>query len=115
MIDNLLPFLTFGLLAVAIQDTQVESTVGAVFGPVAIVCCVLYILFADGLGEGQSIGKRLLGIRVVDSRTGAPCTYRQSFVRNIFYIIGIFDWICIFGEQRQRLGDMVARTIVIDV
>lgn len=72
-----------------------------------------YLFLADGLHEGQSFAKQLLGVRVVHAETGAPCTFGKSFVRNIFTILGPIDWIFIFGERHQRLGDKVAGTIVV--
>ena len=81
---------------------------------VAALFGALYTLFADGLEGGQSIGKRLVGIRVVSMETGAPCTFGQSFVRNLLLmILGPIDWIFILGERHQRLGDKAAGTIVI--
>ena len=74
----------------------------------------LYTLLADGLEGGQSIGKRVLGLRVVSMATGAPCTFGQSFLRNLLLmILGPIDWIFIFGERHQRLGDKAAGTIVV--
>ena len=53
---------------------------------------------------------------MIDQRNGLPCSAWQSFVRNLLlFACGFFDWIAIFGERRQRLGDMAARTIVVDV
>jgi uncharacterized RDD family membrane protein YckC len=72
-----------------------------------------YLFLADGLHEGQSFAKQLLGVRVVDATTGAPCTFGQSFARNIFTVLGPIDWIFIFGDRHQRLGDKVAGTIVV--
>ena len=72
-----------------------------------------YILFADGLQHGQSLGKRVLGLAVIDERTGADCTFGKSFVRNFLMCLGFWDWIFIFGEKRQRLGDKAAGTIVV--
>jgi uncharacterized RDD family membrane protein YckC len=72
-----------------------------------------YLFLGDGLHEGQSFAKQLLGVRVVDAETGAPCTFGKSFVRNIFTILGPIDWIFIFGERHQRLGDKVAGTLVV--
>ena len=72
-----------------------------------------YLFLGDGLHEGQSFAKQMLGVRVVDAATGKPCTFGQSFVRNIFTILGPIDWIFIFGESHQRLGDKVAGTIVV--
>ena len=81
---------------------------------VATLFGVLYTLLADGLEGGQSIGKRMLGLRVISMATGAPCTFGQSFLRNLLLmILGPIDWIFIFGERHQRLGDKAAGTIVI--
>jgi uncharacterized RDD family membrane protein YckC len=74
---------------------------------------VFYLLFADGLGNGQSLGKKLIGTAVVDEQTGAPCSYWKSFVRNVVMFFGVFDWAFIFGDRRQRLGDKAASTVVI--
>jgi uncharacterized RDD family membrane protein YckC len=73
-----------------------------------------YLLFADGLPGSGSWGKHMLGAVVIDERTGRPCTFGQSFVRNIFLIVlGPIDWLFIFGQKHQRLGDKVAHTVVV--
>ena len=87
---------------------------GIVLILVAALFGALYTLLADGLEGGQSVGKRLVGIRVISMETGAPCTYGQSFVRNLLLmILGPIDWIFILGERHQRLGDKAAGTIVV--
>jgi uncharacterized RDD family membrane protein YckC len=64
---------------------------------------------------GQSFGKRAVGTAVVHAVSGAPCTAGQSFVRNLLlYLLGPIDWIFIFGERHQRLGDKLANTIVVE-
>jgi uncharacterized RDD family membrane protein YckC len=89
------------------------DSVGIV-GVVALVLCVGYYLFADALPGGQSYGKRLLGMVVVDAKTGAPCRVWQSVVRNLtLAFLGPLDWLFIFGARHQRLGDMAAGTIVV--
>lgn len=73
-----------------------------------------YYFFADGLAGGQSYGKRWMGIRVVDDRSGKPCSFGQSFLRNLLLaILGPIDWVFIFGERHQRLGDKAAHTFVL--
>lgn len=72
-----------------------------------------YLFLGDGLHHGQSFAKQWLGIRVVEAETGKPCTFGRSFVRNIFTILGPLDWIFIFGDAHQRLGDKAAGTMVI--
>ena len=75
---------------------------------------VFYYLFADGFPGGQSLGKRWIGMYVIDERSGEPCTFGDSFIRNIFLAaLGPIDWVFIFGEKHQRLGDKAAGTIVV--
>ena len=81
----------------------------------ALIFALGYYFFADCMRNGQSIGKRALDIAVVHAETGEPCTAFQSFLRNILlYVLGPIDWIFIFGSRHQRLGDMLAGTIVIE-
>jgi uncharacterized RDD family membrane protein YckC len=88
-------------------------------GIIAIVSVMLFAVFyyflADSLPGGQSLGKRVVGIAVVDQQSHAPCSVGQSIVRNLLLsVLGLFDWVFIFGEQRRRLGDHVAGTIVVN-
>ena len=83
---------------------------------IGIILFLLYLLFQDGLRNGQSYGKRIAKTKVIDSRSGSPCTFGQSFIRNLLLsILGLIDWVFIFEEKRQRLGDKAARTLVIKV
>ena len=70
-----------------------------------------YMLVRDA-GIGFSLGKRLMGIRVVDRDSKHTCTLGQSMWRNVSLILTI-DWLFIFGRRRARLGDMMANTIVV--
>lgn len=75
---------------------------------------VFYLLFQDGLPEGQSLGKKGVNSRVINASSGRPCGFGESFVRNISLLILTWvDWIFIFGERRQRLGDKLANTVVV--
>ena len=99
---------------VAFVVMRFSPSVGVGVLLVAALFGALYTLFADGLEGGQSIGKRLVGLRVVSAETGAPCTFGQSFVRNLLLmILGPIDWIFILGERHQRLGDKAAGTMVV--
>lgn len=73
---------------------------------------IVYTLVADGMFQGQSIGKKMLGLYVVNTKTNSQCTYIQSVMRNITYLLGIIDWIFIIGSERRRLGDRFASTKV---
>src|SRR5690606_39227145 len=90
----------------------------------------------DALFEGESLGKKILGIRVIDINERTPCSLRQSFVRNIpvfaplmFSTISGWGWvIALFGfipmcaleiylimkvDSFHRVGDVLAETTVI--
>jgi uncharacterized RDD family membrane protein YckC len=76
---------------------------------------VLYPLLADGAFRGQSVGKKLLHMRVVGADGISPCTVGRSVVRNALkWGLGPIDWLFIFGNRRQRLGDRLAKTFVIE-
>ena len=79
-----------------------------------LLIAAIYSLCADGLKDGQSYGKRLVGISVIDATSGQPCTFAQSIARNlILFFLRIFDWAFIFSQKKQRLGDRIANTIVV--
>ena len=79
-----------------------------------------YHVFFEVQKRGQSPGKRLLGLRVVDGR-GLPLTLEQSFVRNVVRILdfapafyGLGALVLGLDRSRRRLGDIVADTIVVE-
>lgn len=80
----------------------------------AVGIFILYFPMLEGR-FGQTLGKRLLGLRVV-KETGTPIGYREAFLRRLpFY----FDFIVLdalfipFTARRQRAFDIIARTVVI--
>ncbi len=82
----------------------------------ALVAAASYVLFSDGFTNGQSLGKRAFHIAVIDASTGEPCTFARSLIRNLLLVVFlVIDWLFIFGKNRQRLGDIVAQTIVVNL
>jgi len=112
MLDGLIAyaFLFVGsFIGALISDGEAVPTTLALLGFFG------YFLLSDGLPNGQSLGKRALHIRVLDADTGKPCGFGRSFGRNITALVGLFDWVFIFGKSRQRLGDRLASTVVVSV
>lgn len=78
-----------------------------------------YFALFEAYRDGQTPGKRWLGIRVIRD-TGHAVTFRDAAIRNLLrladflpppYVTGI---LCIaFQSQGKRLGDLVAGTIVV--
>jgi uncharacterized RDD family membrane protein YckC len=94
--------------------SSLSDTLGSGLVMIGIVWSAFYYLFADGFPGGQSLGKRWLGMEVIDAERGTPCTFWQSFIRNLLLaVLGPIDWVFIFGDRHQRLGDKAAGTIVV--
>ena len=80
-----------------------------------------YALLRDGIG-GQSLGKLVVGLVVVNIQTGRFCSWKDSALRNVFVLIPGANILAIFLEsftiirdpQGQRLGDRIAQTQVIE-
>jgi uncharacterized RDD family membrane protein YckC len=111
-----------GVVAIAIVCAGVlaaylsgDGGTAGLFVITAIVIALLYILLSDGMENGQSYGKRAMKIAVVDATTGLPCSYGKSLLRNLtLELLGPIDWLFIFTDKRQRLGDMFANTNVVE-
>ena len=81
---------------------------------------MIYIVFRDGFFSGQSIGKKVMGIRVVHG-DGRPISFVDSSFRNVLFLIPyllpvalVIETIALFrSPERQRLGDRIARTRVV--
>ncbi len=93
-----------------------------------------YILARDGLFQGRSVGKKLIGllVRTQDDEDQQPITYRESIIRNVPFeaayilflipyagwVLGpaalVIEWLVALGDDRaMRIGDMLARTRVV--
>jgi uncharacterized RDD family membrane protein YckC len=90
-------------------------------------CLWGYFLLFEWLWHGQTPGKRLLGIRVIQWR-GTSLTFLQSAVRNIVRLVdalpaawlffGIYPLgfaVAIGNRKHLRLGDWAAGTLVVHV
>jgi len=109
-----------------------------VFGFIAPLLGMTYILISDGLSRGRSLGKKLVGLQVVIERDVLlPCNFKHSTLRNLpigvvvlFLIIPFWGWVLFFTlglailgvEAYQiyqdpsglRLGDLIAETRVLE-
>ncbi|QLG90575.1 RDD family protein [Pseudomonas yamanorum] len=76
---------------------------------------LVYFLFCDALRNGQRLGKRLFKISVVGFPYGPSCTALQSALRKLPKTLSsILDGVFVFFGLCRRLGDILARTVVIN-
>ncbi len=78
-----------------------------------------YAILFETVWSGQTVGKRALGLRVVQE-TGVRIGFYHSALRNLvrpldrlplFYFVGGAS--ALFSQSQQRLGDLLAGTIVV--
>jgi len=102
------------MIIVSALLSSLSTKIGVIVATFGVWAAIFYILFADGLKGGQSYGKRIMGVCVIDATSGRPCTFIKSLLRNVsLAFLGLIDWVFIFSAKRQRLGDMLANTIVV--
>ncbi|MEJ2904627.1 RDD family protein [Pedobacter panaciterrae] len=82
-------------------------------------CFVFYDLISEIFMNGQSIGKKLLKIKVI-SLNGGQASLGQYFIRWLFRLVDftltaqVGGLICVaITENKQRIGDIVAGTTLI--
>ena len=82
-----------------------------------ILAMAYYILMEGYLG--QTLGKMLLGIKVVREDTGEMPGIKAAAIRSVLRVVdGLFSYLVAFvtvliSGKNQRLGDMAAHTLVV--
>jgi uncharacterized RDD family membrane protein YckC len=106
-----------GLVALIVGDIRPQWLVGLVLGSAWIVGATAYfVLFWSA--AGQTLGMRLLRLRVLDRRRGEPPGFFRSLVRFAGLVVAIIP--CFAGflpvlvdNRRRGLPDYVAGTVVV--
>ncbi|NHN43479.1 RDD family protein [Halorubellus sp. JP-L1] len=120
--------LAFGLLigltgvagAAAEASESVASGIGLFGLLVAFAAMFFYNAGLEYYWDGQTVGKRLMGIKVVDE-SGDAASFGQTIVRNIpaVFNLGIFSVFAALltmalSDKTQRIFDVLASTIVVE-
>jgi uncharacterized RDD family membrane protein YckC len=115
IIDQILVILP--LVAIA-SLTNTGSNNEEAYMAIGGILFLVYLIVAEAIW-GQTLGKRLFGIQVM-MQDGRKCTILGAVFRNVFRTIDM-----IFGgyllalivmtvtSRRQRIGDLIAKTVVI--
>ncbi len=138
LLDNTIFYATLAIIVIilivanvissdVVKSDTIDIEEDNLFLSVSIVI-LIYFLFRnfynvlfDMIMKGQTPGKKAVGIRVV-SITGEPINFTASFIRNLMravdslpasYLVGSI--ILILNSKSQRLGDIVANTMVIKI
>ncbi|WP_338866600.1 RDD family protein [Myxococcus stipitatus] len=125
-------------LGARIVDVAVAWGLYVVCGAAGSVVALLFLLLADGMIQGQSVGKRIFGVKVMHLPTRSAARHRDSTLRNaplalivllgmmpaplgavaaaagLVVIGGIEAWRVVRDPLGWRLGDTWAQTQVVD-
>jgi uncharacterized RDD family membrane protein YckC len=125
-------------LGARIIDCAVAWGLYVVCGAAGAVVALLFLLLADGMLQGQSVGKRICGVKVMHLPTRSAARHRDSTLRNAplalvvllgmmpaphgvvaalagFVVIGgVEAWRVLRDPLGLRLGDTWAQTQVVD-
>ena len=126
MIDTLLigiaeviVILIVGLTSAALGLRAADSLLAALGGLLAFAILWGYYIAFELLWNGQSPGKRVIGLRVV-REGGRPITFVGSAIRNLIRIVdflpalyGIGVVVMFVDRRSRRLGDLAAGTLVV--
>ena len=100
-------------------DSPLGAWLVALLGLLAFALLWGYYLLFEMIWNGQSPGKRWIGLRVIKD-SGAPISLVDSAIRNLvrlvdflpaYYGIGVI--VMFFNDQARRLGDFAAGTVVV--
>lgn len=94
----------FGFMVITLSEFAIGFAYGALL---------------EGFWNGQTVGKRLFHLRVID-QTGLPLRVEQAWVRNLMRIVDALPFTYMVGgisvlssPLMQRFGDRVAGTLVV--
>jgi uncharacterized RDD family membrane protein YckC len=117
--------LSVGLLVIAnLADASLaDETLGYVMlGVISLATFAIfwgYYIFFESAWNGQTPGKRVLGLRVIRT-DGAPISLSEAVIRNLVRIIdllpsayGLGVVAMFINSQSRRLGDLAAGTLVV--
>jgi len=107
---------SFGVIGGLVGQPAIAAVIFLVTGFLSFWA---YWILPEALWSGQTLGKRVLHLRVIDAR-GGPVTAGQAVIRNLLRIVDFLPasyalgTVVIFSTARnQRLGDLAAGTVVI--
>jgi uncharacterized RDD family membrane protein YckC len=117
--------LSLPLVAVLLLGLRASRTPGGAWDLVstlALICWVVGALLYSvvGGGEGQTLGKRVTGIVVVDLVTGRPIGYERALVRSVVLLVmvlpgclGLLSVVTPGSDRHRGWHDRAARSVVV--
>ncbi len=112
------------IISMVLAPLTAVAVAAPVVGTILIGIAVFVVFFGYPVSEafmsGQTLGKKMLGIRVVTTE-GGPVQFRHAAVRTLIGLVeftllpggGLAMVVALVSRRSQRIGDMAAGTIVV--
>jgi uncharacterized RDD family membrane protein YckC len=124
VVDGLVTAGAMAIAAVIVFATDLKNNgfVAAALLGAGIIWGIYYSFAKDGREGGQSIGKGMVDLMVVNTKTNKPCSVRESALRAIVLfalnLVPVVGWLVepifvLSDPDGRRLGDKAADTQVI--
>lgn len=125
IIDFGLLFLVFTLATYLMKGVWLMSAsdhLWSITDPICLVylCIIILYFIVLEIFFWQTLGKRMMRIRIVPQTGKGKLTLKQTFIRLLLlpvdsFLLGVVGCISIIrSPSKQRIGDRLAKTIVVD-
>jgi uncharacterized RDD family membrane protein YckC len=110
LIDGIALAVVTGILT-AIFSTNAANGISTLIG-------LLYFVYFEGSASGQTLGKKALGIRVIDFKTGGQIGFGRAIIRYLGRIVSTiplllgYFWM-LWDKEKQTWHDKFAGSVVV--
>lgn len=110
LVDAVLFAVVFGILG-AFMSRSAANGLSTLAG-------LIYFTYFEGSASGQTVGKKALGIRVIDFKTGGAVGYGRAFIRYIGRFVSTialllgYLWM-LWDKEKQTWHDKMAGAVVV--
>jgi uncharacterized RDD family membrane protein YckC len=107
-----------GILLSIVTAILIEILHGAGGYAIGVIVAVSYYTYFEGGPTGQTLGKRALGIRVIDFDSGASIGYSRAAIRYVTSILSAliiyigYLWM-LWDREKQCWHDKTANSLVV--
>ena len=117
---RLVAYLIDGILLTVLELILIAILDDALAYALTILAGFLYFGYFEGSASGQTLGKRALGIRVIDFNAGGPIGFPRGLLRYLGKILATipiflgFFWM-LWDREKQTWHDKMAGSAVVDL
>jgi len=107
-------------ILLGVVNVLLDIGVGRAGSLLALAIGIAYFGYLEGSSSGQTVGKRALGIRVIDFSTGGPIGFGRAVIRYFGRIVSTipiflgYFWM-LWDKERQTWHDKFANDVVVPV